>query len=131
PVSAGTGYSPYSSTSTLAINPLFISPELLAEEGLLAQKDLRRKQLPAGAGIDYSEAEEKRYQLLEKAFEQYRRGDFLLLKSKVAAFCEAENWWLEDYALYCTLKADFNDLPWYEWPEAFRQRDHSALRRFA
>ncbi|HHQ49057.1 MAG TPA: 4-alpha-glucanotransferase, partial [Acidobacteria bacterium] len=36
----GPGFSPYSSTSTFAGNPLLISPELLVEDGLLSREDL-------------------------------------------------------------------------------------------
>ncbi len=44
------------------------------------------------------------------------------------AFCEKHAWWLDDYALYTALKAAYDGKPWYEWPEAARDRtDLEAL----
>ena len=49
--------------------------------------------------------------------------------SGLAAFCEENDWWLDDYALYMTLKTVYGGRPWYEWPEEARKRTGlSALR---
>ncbi|UQB41583.1 4-alpha-glucanotransferase [Thiomicrospira microaerophila] len=39
--------------------------------------------------------------------------------------------WLEDYALFIVLKAEFNGQGWFDWPEAYRYRDAKALADFA
>lgn len=41
PTEAAYHSSPYHSTSTFAFNPLFVSPELMVEEGLLTNKDVK------------------------------------------------------------------------------------------
>lgn len=38
--------------------------------------------------------------------------------------------WLDDYALFMTLKQHFNGAEWVEWPEAFRQREPEVLAQF-
>lgn len=37
-------------------------------------------------------------------------------------FCENENYWLDDFALYTLLKEEFHGLAWQNWPEAERSR---------
>ncbi len=38
--------------------------------------------------------------------------------------------WLDDYALFASLKEQFNTQPWYEWPDAIRRRCPEALQEF-
>ena len=38
--------------------------------------------------------------------------------------------WVDDYALFMTLKHHFNGAQWVEWPEQFRNRDADTLMRF-
>ncbi|MBQ3107632.1 MAG: 4-alpha-glucanotransferase [Firmicutes bacterium] len=45
------------------------------------------------------------------------------------AFCKENAYWLEDYALYCGLKAKFKDAPWQDWPEDARDRTDLAKYR--
>lgn len=45
------------------------------------------------------------------------------------AFCEAQSYWLDDYALFRALKDHFGDAPWQAWPEPLRRRDPAALTR--
>lgn len=35
--------------------------------------------------------------------------------------------WLEDYAIFATLKQIYRDLPWWEWSEPLRDRDPEAI----
>lgn len=45
------------------------------------------------------------------------------------SFCKKNSWWLEDYALYASIKAARKGLPWQKWPKAERDRtDLEALR---
>ncbi|MEJ7681166.1 MAG: 4-alpha-glucanotransferase [Segetibacter sp.] len=46
PTEQGQGHSPYSSISSRAGNTLFISPQLLATEGLIDFEELQQYQLP-------------------------------------------------------------------------------------
>ena len=43
------------------------------------------------------------------------------------AFCEKNASWLEDYALFMTLKLEEGGKPWSEWPDALRLREASAM----
>ncbi|MGH8292747.1 MAG: 4-alpha-glucanotransferase [Gammaproteobacteria bacterium] len=47
--------------------------------------------------------------------------------AEYAEFRCAQAHWLEDYALYCALRAEQGGQPWYLWPPALRDREPSAL----
>lgn len=42
-------------------------------------------------------------------------------------FRSAQDYWLDDYALYCALREEQGGQPWYLWPQALRDREPSAL----
>lgn len=110
----GYGDSPYQSFSTYACNPYFIDLELLAERGLLSPVDYENidwgddPQL-----IDYGKLYAHRYGLLRKAFEKGFQQDI----GAVEKFKDANRGWLNDYALFMTLKCHFDMLPWNKWPD--------------
>ncbi len=44
-------------------------------------------------------------------------------------FCKAQQFWLDDFALFRILKQRFQDAPWFEWPHEYKFRDDGALSR--
>lgn len=46
-------------------------------------------------------------------------------------FCNKQNFWLDDYALFKVLKQHFDDTTWIEWPEQWRFRDALTLQQTA
>ena len=40
---------------------------------------------------------------------------------------DCEQYWLNDWLLYQKLKEKFDNKPWYEWPQEYRDRDKIAL----
>jgi 4-alpha-glucanotransferase len=115
--------SPYQCTSAFAGNPLFISPAVLRDAGLLTQNDLDEcAALPEGR-VDYEQVTSLKRSLLAKAFANFRAegkpGHFPL-------FCERNAAWLDDYALFMTLRDRFDKKEWSEWPPELRDIDKSA-----
>ena len=98
----GYGDSPYQSFSAFAGNPYFIDYRLLADVGLLTADEVPAAR-PVGS-IDYGALYNERPVILKKA------ADRLLAAPSPAyeAFCEAQSFWLEDYAclLYTSDAAD-------------------------
>ena len=49
---------------------------------------------------------------------------------------EYENWlneqayWIHDFALFMSLKTNFDFAPWYEWPDEYRLRDQATLETY-
>lgn len=50
-------------------------------------------------------------------------------EKSVQSFCEKEKDWLDDYALFMSLKDHFNGKPWQDWPDDLRRRQTKALER--
>lgn len=126
-VPVGHGHSPYSSPSTFAGNPLFISPEGLVEDGLLDDEDLSDSPHLPTNHVDFSIVIPYKEMLLTRAFERFRTGGFYNLETDFEAFREANSYWLPDFALFMTLKEVFRHSAWTEWPHPLPSRDPSAL----
>jgi len=53
-----------------------------------------------------------------------------LMKKSETAFHDEDSFWLDDWALYCTIKSHHQNLPWTQWPIELRDRDPSALQQW-
>ncbi|MGN0071918.1 MAG: 4-alpha-glucanotransferase [Atopobiaceae bacterium] len=123
------GDSPYQSPSAFAGNPYFVDLDLLVSDGLLEKDEVEG--LPWGADparVDYGLLYENRPKLLRKAAKRGLVRD----AAQVKAFRKANSTWLEDYALFMSIKAHFGMVAWNEWPdEDARLRKPEALKRYA
>ena len=120
----GYGDSPYQSFSTFAGNPYFIDLDTLTEEGLLEKKDYEDIDWESTPDkVNYGALYEKRYPVLQKAATNFLKNQ----PADYAAFCKKNASWLEDYALFMTLKGIFDGKPWHEWPDSLRNREPAAL----
>ncbi|MDY4041192.1 MAG: 4-alpha-glucanotransferase [Collinsella sp.] len=120
----GFGDSPYQSFSSFAGNPYLIDLDDLASEGLLAPEEYEG--LPWGDDplrVDYGALYRLRLPVLARAVARLRRER----AAELAAFCERERGWLDDYALFMALKARFDGRPWGMWPDPYRLREPAAL----
>ena len=43
---------------------------------------------------------------------------------------DEDTYWLTDWALFCAIKENQNGKPWYEWPEALKNREKEAIEPF-
>lgn len=127
PTGADQAFSPYSSSSAMAANPLLISPEWLAEKKFINSRDIK-KSGSTSAHADFIKATEYKRALLTKAWESV--GDVTGQKD-FQIFCASEAYWLDDYAIYVALKKAFDQSAWFDWPAEFRDRDEKALKLFA
>ncbi len=116
----GYGDSPYQSFSAFAGNPYFIDLTLLAEQGLLTREELAAAELPAEE-IPYEQLYYTRFTTLRKAAARFADT------AAFTAFCEAEAAWLDDYALYMSVKAQHEEHEWTLWEAPLRGRDVAAL----
>jgi 4-alpha-glucanotransferase len=128
PITKDNFYSPYSSYSSMAGNTLMISPEVLVEMGLIESDDLITHQSPQTNGANFSEAEEIRKALLDKAWFTFQNEELLDLKDEFKLFLEKEAYWLDDFSLYLILKQEYQNKPWYEWPDEYKNRHTEALK---
>jgi 4-alpha-glucanotransferase len=122
---AGAGNSPYQSFSAFAGNPLLISPERLAEDGLLSPADWAdAPQLPAER-VDFGAVIAFKTALLERAFDRAapdRLPDY-------DGFLAASAGWLDEFALFMALKDAHGQQAWHTWEPELARRNPDALER--
>jgi len=120
----GYGDSPYQSASTFAGNPYLLDPDQLIREGLLTQEELDGSWGTNQEETDYGLMYEKRLPLLRTAFRRAQEGEAF------EAFCIAEASWLDDYALFMAVKAQFGGSAWLDWDNEIRVRKPEAVQRY-
>jgi len=124
----GAGNSPYTSASAFAGNPLLISPELLAEEGLLGVADPGVPWNVDGR-VDFAAARPWKERCLRASWGRFRAEAAPALREELEAFAAApeQTPWLEDWARFAALKGRFGDRAWTEWGPDLAFRDPDAL----
>lgn len=122
----GFGDSPYQVFSAFAGNPYLIDPE-----GLIARGWLPKMEPPAVPQdfVDYGFLYRWKWDLLWQAYRGFRREADPQERRDLREFWEKERFWLEDYALFMTLKARFGGRSWAEWPKAARHRSPKVLEK--
>ncbi len=127
--------SPYSPVSAFALDPLYVSldavEEMKALGGREALGDEDRGWLTAARGayhVRHDQVRPLKKRWLERCHARFvehvdptseRARDY-------AAFCEEHRGWLDDYALFRTLK-EHHPQSWRAWPEPLRHRDAGAV----
>src|SRR5262245_2372617 len=124
----GYGDSPYQSYSAFAGNPNLVSPDLLAQDGLVAPSDLSDVHFPAGH-VDYDNVTKFKDWLLDRAWQAFRQGAASHLRADFERFQREEAAWLEDFALFMAVKAAQGLRSWLEWPAELMRRDPGTLER--
>src|SRR5690606_21871128 len=106
PTEARFNHSPYSSFSAFAGDPLLISPALLVKEELLSEKDLSASPKFKPQIVDFEKVSGYKYRLLDQAYKNFMERE----KQHIipfTEFCEKNDEWLKDYALYLSLKSKY------------------------
>lgn len=129
--------SPYAALTAFGIDPMFISlaevadlgPDTsLAVGGEAGALLLSRAQ--ASRSIDYEAVRTLKRQALRFGFQRFVEHDLGKSSPRAATFhaFRAQNReWLDDYALFRALKDAHNGVAWWDWSEAFQQREPSAI----
>ena len=121
------GDSPYSPYSLYAGNPYFIDLDMLKEDGLLKSSDLKKLKTNSNK-ISYTRLYKTRFKVLYKAYQNgYHR-----YKSSYDSFCKKNRSWLNDYALYMSLRKYFDNVPWNKWPDkSIQKRERKAINKYS
>lgn len=126
----GYGDSPYQSFSAFAGNPLLISPDTLAERGLLDRADLRERPSFEEGKVDFPQVIPYKFGLLRKASARFFLDASAADQSAFEDFCAAHSAWLDDYALFIAAKDAHDGVVWTDWPSELASRDTEGLRRW-
>lgn len=119
------GDSPYQSFSAFAGNPYLIDLPFLREQGLLTAIELKAADCEKNPlFVSYATLYQKRFAVLRTAFSR----SCCHTKQAFFDFCEENSEWLEEYALYMSLKTEFGGKEWLKWPEPLRLREPAAIQ---
>ncbi len=123
----GYGDSPYQSFSTYAGNPYFIDLEALIEEGYLTRAECRKYDFGKDSCyIDYEKIYLSRFAVLRTAYER----SAIAGNKEFQKFISENAFWLDDYALYMTVKKSFGGISFIDWDEDIRLRKPEMMAAY-
>ncbi|MDR2443643.1 MAG: 4-alpha-glucanotransferase [Deltaproteobacteria bacterium] len=125
PTAPGLGNSPYSAYSAFAGFELLVSPDLMVKDGWLSPDQARDARLPNTGQVDFPKAMEVKTKLIDAAYSKVGFG--ILDRKDFAKFIYDNAAWLNDYAFFMAVKADFGGSSWSHWPDGLKYRDDREL----
>lgn len=125
----GPGNSPYMSSSAFAGNILLVDIAELASQGWLVHDDLIPLPEFHSDRVDFSLLQPFRIERLRRAAKNFFADRNHPLHSAYTEFCDAENEWLRDYALFMTISGQESWREWNHWPKELAHRDPEWLSR--
>ncbi len=130
-VPIGPGNSPYASVSAFAGSPLLVALEPLVEKGWLPPPDPAEVAGFDPRHVDFDRVTDWRMGRLRRACEGFRAHAAAADRAAYAAWCAAQSYWLDDYALFMALdaaaRARSGFVPWTRWEPALARREPDAL----
>ncbi len=125
PVDAGG--SPYTSRSALAGNLALVDLRQLVVAGLLDAAAVQGS--PSnGRRVDWPQVLAFKVPCVLRAAAALVADSHHPFQDELLEFERGESAWLDDFALYETLRAANGDEPWWRWPAVARDRDPEALQ---
>ncbi len=112
--------SPYQCLSAHAGNPNLIDIKWLEQ----------KKWLPINARCDACNEPncEAKSCLITKAFAGFKNLASVTDQDDFKQFCLKQAFWLDDFALFMALRAEFSQTCWNQWPETLKQRCPQAIQ---
>ncbi len=114
-------FCPYDSISSFALEPMYISLNVLKGTSEKAIKEKINE-----SHVDYRIKGEK-CSILSDIFK--KEGNFAS-NPGFQKFVKENAYWLDDFSLYKALKIYHAGAPWYEWNEDYKNRDNCILEEF-
>ncbi|CAF3027600.1 unnamed protein product [Rotaria sp. Silwood2] len=121
--------SPYSGTSAFAGHSLLISLDKLVDMNLLSREDFY---VLSSFNFDdhyvkFNQVTKFKTIMLKKAFKNFQEQQYRFNNS-LEQFIQEENYWLDDYSLYMTIKELQNNQTWSQWPHGLKYHEEEALQ---
>ncbi|HEY9808857.1 MAG TPA: 4-alpha-glucanotransferase [Halomicronema sp.] len=123
----GYGNSPYMCYSAMAGNPILISLDLLVEDGLLSADDIADFPHFPSEKVDFEAVFAYKLPLLQKASQNFVHHCPQKLQEEYQRFCAGAIYWLNDYALFMSLKTAHAGDSWHTWDLGIRHREPAAV----
>ncbi|HUP62715.1 MAG TPA: 4-alpha-glucanotransferase [Thermoanaerobaculia bacterium] len=125
----GYGHSPYGCLSAFAGNPLLISPQRLLHENLLEPEDVAGFPRFSAEHVEFERVSQQKFALLRTAWRRFETREELHDAFDAFAAAPEQKEWLDDYALYMTLKERARGAAWWTWSRGLARREAAALTR--
>lgn len=122
----GYGNSPYNSVSSIAGNPLLISPQRLLQEQLLTPDEVGGVPPFPVDRVDFDRVLPWKSALLRLAWKRFESNG---LRDEFERFTSEQSEWLDDFALYMAIKERAGGEPWWRWSDALVAREPAAMRK--
>lgn len=120
----GYGNSPYNCVSSVAGNPMLISPQRLMQDGLLTQEIIGDVPDFPSDHVDFDRIVTWKYGILREAHSRFDPK-----AEAFARFQDEERDWLDDYALYMAIKERHGGDPWWRWDASLARREPAAMKK--
>jgi 4-alpha-glucanotransferase len=127
----GYGDSPYQCFSAFAGNPLLLSLERLADQGILQPSDLANAPAFPPATVDFASVIAFKFSVLRRAAQIFFSDASSSDRADFDKFCQNNSSWLDDYALFMSVKDGHGGIIFTKWEPAIRSRDLNALSNWA
>lgn len=122
----GYGDSPYQSFSAFAGNPLLIDLDDLIQQGMLTAESCAAADFGADPSfVDFEKVSRTKMKLLDEAYKHFNEDVGYL------SFVKEEAMWLEDYALFMSIKESKGGEPFWKWEKDLCNRNPEAMNKSA
>lgn len=121
----GSDFAPYSSVSTFAIDPMYLSFDMIEGKHESIASEIifiRRKFRPRFGKVNYG-IKNAKINLAEKLFSSSNES--------FQDFIDSNIYWLKDYALFKVLKRKFKECSWLEFPDKNKYRDPASTEKLS
>ena len=125
----GYGNSPYQCYSAFAGNPMFIDVQQLVTDRLVSKEKVTDQNFK-DKKVEFERVEEWKTEItcvkllsgFQKNFDRY--------KDEYHTFMQHNSWWLDDYALFRSLKTKYGESVWNTWKKKLVIRDHHTIHEY-
>jgi 4-alpha-glucanotransferase len=121
----GYGNSPYQCYSAFAGNPMFIDIQQLVSDRLISKNSVTEQHFKAKK-VEFERVEAWKMVLFKEAFVSFKKN-FDRYKDDYYTFMGYNSWWLDDYALFRSLKTKNGETVWNTWSKELVNRDGHTL----
>jgi len=122
----GYGNSPYQCYSAFAGNPMFIDVQQLVADRLISKDSITEQNFKAKK-VEFERVEQWKMILFKEAFAGFQKN-FSRYRADYDTFMSYNSWWLNDYALFRSLKSKNGETVWNTWSKELIRRDWNALQ---
>jgi len=126
----GFNFRPYDAQSIFALDPMHLAlPQLKRVEAQKWAAEIQavREKFPTSRSrVDYR-IKGTKLELLWRIFSE----TVTRIPAELAAYANANAFWIEDYALFRAIKEQQGERDWQEWPRELKERQTAALEAFA